>query len=346
VTLTAGTSLSVYATGSLAAGTLGALAAVDAPGDGSTTVPLEAAGTSLRVAHMSPDAPAVDVWLDGAAVLTGVPYTTFSNYLDIASGSHLVQVFVAGTSENPVIDATLEFVTGSATTVAALGLLGNGSFGPVVLEDERTGSPSDCWVRFIHGAGDAPAVDITLTDGTVLFGNVAFGESADFLPVAPGSYGLQVRLAGTDTVVLSFAPVDLAAGTVLSVFATGSLAGGTLGALAAVDAPGDGSQTLWLELATAVEPVQALPVGMTLRGAYPNPFNPSTTVDFSLATAQEVRLTLHNALGQTVAVLQDGLLGAGEFSRSWNAAGQASGVYYARLEGLGNSQVTRLTLVR
>ncbi len=345
VTLTAGTTLSVFATGSLAAGTLGALAAVDAPGDGSTVLPLEVAGTSLRAAHMSPDAPAVDIWLDGAAVLTGVSYPAFSPYLDIPGGSHHVQVFVAGSSSNPVIDATLDFSPGSATTVAALGLLGNGSFGPVVLQDERTGSPSQAWVRFIHGAGDAPAVDITLADGTVLFGDMVFGEAADFLPVPPGSYGLQVRLAGTDTVVLAFSPVELGAGAVLSVFATGSLAAGTLGALAAVDAPGDGSATLWLENATSVGE-GAKPLGMSLMDAHPNPFNPATTAVFQLDQAQPVSLTVHNILGQTVAVLQEGLLPAGEHRRVWTASNQASGSYFLKLEGKDLSQVRAITLTK
>jgi len=264
----------------------------------------------------------------------------------VLADRHQVRVFVAGTEVNPVIDATLDFVPGSTTTVAALGLLGNGSFGPVVLEDDRTGSETQAWVRFIHGAGDAPAVDITLTDGTVLFGDVAFGESAAFLPVVPGSYGLQVRLAGTDTVVLAFAPVELAAGAVLSVFATGSLAAGTLGALAAVDAPGDGSTTIWLEQESSVERVEDRPTQLTLNSAYPNPFNPATTLSFRLDKAQAVRLSVHNALGQTVAVLQDGPLAAGEHSRNWNAAGQASGVYFVQLEGQGPTQVRALTLVK
>ncbi|MFA7331312.1 MAG: DUF4397 domain-containing protein [Candidatus Delongbacteria bacterium] len=346
VALSAGTTLSVFATGTLAAGTLGALAAVDAPGDGSTFLTLESAGTHLRVAHLSPDAPAVDVWLDGAAVLTGVLYPAFSPYLDIPGGSHHVQVYVAGTNQNPVIDATLDFTPGSVTTVAATGLLGDGSFGPLVLTDTRQTSPTEAWVRFVHAAGDAPAVDITLPDGTVLFGDVVFNESLAYLPVAPGSYGLQVRLAGSSTVVLNFLPVELSAGTTLSVFATGSLAAGTLGALVAIDSPGDGSQTLWLEQASAVVAGGGRPLGLELGSAYPNPFNPRTTLGFRLDRAQQVRLSVYNSLGQTVAVLQDGLLGAGEHARSWDAAGVPSGLYYAQLEGQGLSQVRALTLIK
>jgi hypothetical protein len=113
-----------------------------------------------------------------------------------------------------------------------------------------------------------------------------------------------------------------------------------------VDAPGDGSTTVWLEPLTSVSPAALRPTGLSLGSAYPNPFNPGTTVDFSLANAQAVRLTVHNALGQTVAVLHDGPLAAGQHSRGWNAGNLASGVYYARLEGQGQSLVTALTLVK
>jgi hypothetical protein len=46
----------------------------------------------VRVAHLSPDAPNVDVWLDGNVVLQDVPFRAFSGYLELASGDHLVQV--------------------------------------------------------------------------------------------------------------------------------------------------------------------------------------------------------------------------------------------------------------
>ncbi|MCB1046070.1 MAG: DUF4397 domain-containing protein [Calditrichaeota bacterium] len=346
VELMAASTYSIFATGTLAAGTLGAWASVDAPGSGSDVMMLENLGTSVRVAHLSPDAPAVDVYLNEAMVLENVGYPAFSPYLDIPAGTHHVQVFVSGTSTNPVIDEMLDFQAGSATTVAATGLLGNGSFGPMLFADSRLTSPTQAWVRFAHTAADAPAVDITLTDGTVVFGNVAFNESAAYLPLDPGGYDLQVRVAGTETVVMSLDTVELDAAMTYSVFATGTLAGDMLAALATVDAPGDGSGYIELGQTTSVATELARPSGFRMLPASPNPFNPTTRLSFELDAASSVRLSVYNVQGQMVARLLDGQLGAGVHSLQWNASSLASGRYLALLEGGAGQSVQPLTLVK
>jgi hypothetical protein len=85
---------------------------------------------------------------------------------------------------------------------------------------------------------------------------------------------------------------------------------------------------------------------MSLMDAHPNPFNPATTAVFQLDQAQPVSLTVHNILGQTVAVLQEGLLPAGEHRRVWTASNQASGSYFLKLEGKDLSQVRAITLTK
>jgi hypothetical protein len=205
---------------------------------------------SVRVTHLSPDAPAVDVWVDGARVLQDVPFRAFSQYLDLDAGEHRVQVTVAGTTEPSVIDATLTLEEGISYTVAAVGLAGDGSITAKVFEDDRSPS-SGAEVRFVHASPDAPAVDITLTDGTILFGGVPFGEAGSTIPVGAGSYDLQVRAAGTSTVVLSFGDVALAANTNYTVYAIGQLGDGTLDAIVSIDAPGTGAATADLDPATS-----------------------------------------------------------------------------------------------
>lgn len=93
-------------------------------------------------------------------------------------------------------------------------------------------------MRFLHASPDAPAVDIAVSDGPVLFGNVPFSEARDYIDV-PGNtmVTLEVRLAGTDTVVKSFPGVMFRPGTYYTVYAIG-LAGGSpaLDALVTEDA--------------------------------------------------------------------------------------------------------------
>jgi photosystem II stability/assembly factor-like uncharacterized protein len=69
---------------------------------------------------------------------------------------------------------------------------------------------------------------------------------------------------------------------------------------------------------------------------YPNPFNPSTTIRFSIPMRSRVRVTIFNLLGQQVAELANEELGAGNFERTWNA-NVASGLYFYRLEAVSVS---------
>jgi hypothetical protein len=196
-------------------------------------------GTSeLRVAHLSPDAPAVDVWLNGQVVLTKVPFGVYSKYLEIPAGVHIVQVTPTGAAKPIVIDATLSFLPDQAYTVAASGLLGADDLEAIVLIDDRAPNAEEAGVRFIHLSPDAPAVDIAVAGcgGPVLFDNAKFRESLDYIKVGEGTYDLEVRVAGTGTVALMVDDVELMAGANYTIFAKGLAGDDTLGAILLEDA--------------------------------------------------------------------------------------------------------------
>jgi hypothetical protein len=191
--------------------------------------------SELRVAHLSPDAPAVDVWVDRTRILENVPYQAVSGYLTVTSGQHWVQVTPAGATEPVVIDAVVTAAANASYTVAATGLLSENDLRPVVLIDDRTPSASQAKVRFVHMSPDAPAVDVAVQSGPVLFANVAFRESENYAIVGPQSYDLEVRLAGTETVVLPLPGVALDANRNYTVFAVGLAGNGTLVSLPVID---------------------------------------------------------------------------------------------------------------
>jgi len=92
---------------------------------------------------------------------------------------------------------------------------------------------------------------------------------------------------------------------------------------------------------------QIQPNTFTLHQNYPNPFNPTTTIPFALLTESRVKIAIYNILGQRVAVLEDGILQAGNHKASWNSTGMASGVYLIVLESPGESGQTRkITLLK
>lgn len=181
----------------------------------------------VRVAHLSPDAPNVDVYVDGSAVLEDVAFTDVSGYLELAPGTYTVEITPAGDMSTSVFEQDLELAAADYTIAAAGELASDGEeFSPLVLEDD-TSAPDggESRVRLVHASPDAPAVDVTVNaTGGAIFDNVAFGETAT-TTVAANDYTIEVR-PETDTndgdVVLD-QDISVNGGTGYTVFAAGYL---------------------------------------------------------------------------------------------------------------------------
>ena len=191
---------------------------------GNAFVDMTAATTNVLVTHASPDAPGVDLLVDGIVVNSqALEYPDNTGYLSVNTGTRNFKVNASGTSTT-VIDETLTIGANLSYSVFAIDELSD--IRALVLQDDLTAPASGkSHVRFLHLSPDAPAVDITLTDGTVIFGNVAFGEYEGFSPLDSGTYDLQVRVAGTSNVALELPGIVLENGKIYTVFAKGFLSG-------------------------------------------------------------------------------------------------------------------------
>ena len=87
-----------------------------------------------------------------------------------------------------------------------------------------------------------------------------------------------------------------------------------------------------------------VPSAFALSQNFPNPFNPTTTIEFAIDTAQEVRLAVYDILGREVMVLENGLKAAGTHTVQFDARDLASGTYFYRLTG-ANKTVTKTMLL-
>ncbi|MCK5573874.1 MAG: T9SS type A sorting domain-containing protein, partial [Bacteroidetes bacterium] len=97
----------------------------------------------------------------------------------------------------------------------------------------------------------------------------------------------------------------------------------------------------------SVEPHEnSAPTDYGLELNYPNPFNPSTTFEFSLPNPGDVRLTVVDVLGNTIATLVAGRYDIGRYRVRWDAKGIASGVYFYRLQAGEFMKTRRLLLLR
>ena len=88
------------------------------------------------------------------------------------------------------------------------------------------------------------------------------------------------------------------------------------------------------------------PATFHLINAYPNPFNPSTTIEYSLNQASEVQLSIFNILGQQIETLLQGAQDAGVYSIQWEANSYPAGIYLAVLNNGVESKTTKIVLIK
>ena len=78
----------------------------------------------------------------------------------------------------------------------------------------------------------------------------------------------------------------------------------------------------------------------------PNPFNPTTSIEYKLPVSGNVRIEIYNMSGQLVDVVADGFRAAGSHMAVWNTNGQSSGTYFYRLRFNGHTETRRMTLLK
>ncbi|MBC8478078.1 MAG: T9SS type A sorting domain-containing protein [Candidatus Delongbacteria bacterium] len=95
-----------------------------------------------------------------------------------------------------------------------------------------------------------------------------------------------------------------------------------------------------------VEDLIAEPSGFYLADAYPNPFNPSTTIEYSLATSGSVQLSVYNIRGQLIYEIQDGFMPAGQHSVTWSPTHLSSGIFFVELCAGGEREVIKVSYIK
>ncbi len=95
-------------------------------------------------------------------------------------------------------------------------------------------------------------------------------------------------------------------------------------------------------LTSAIE----IPDQVTLNAAYPNPFNPVTTIRYALPDEMEVTVTVIDMAGRSVATLASGIQSSGYHAITWNAGEQASGIYFIKLATSDAVEIQKVMLVK
>lgn len=190
-----------------------------------------AGGGYVRLAHLSPDTPAVDVYLrstTGAVkpqTFRGVGYGDMSQYLRLPSGTYQVAMRKAGApaAEKPVLTTDVGVADGGAYTVAGVGRFADLGL-RVLTDDLKLPDPGKAKVRIIQASVEAPVLNVAGKNGNKIADGVRFATTTTYREVNPGRWS--VRVVPTGGGRTSVLPCTLGAGSVYSLVVLDDKKGG------------------------------------------------------------------------------------------------------------------------
>ena len=95
-----------------------------------------------------------------------------------------------------------------------------------------------------------------------------------------------------------------------------------------------------------IDVTRELPVSFSLSNAYPNPFNPTTTLTLDITDNSFASVKVFNLKGEVVGVLMNDMVNAGSYTMTWDASNLSSGVYMIRAEASGQVSTQKVMLVK
>lgn len=183
---------------------------------------------NIRLAHLSPDTPEMDVYVAAAAgdeqrVLEGLGYGQVSDYAALPAGSYTFLLRPMGAPEDstPAVTASADLVAGDAYTFAAMGP--HAELQKALLTDDLAPPPAgQAKVRLIQASSSAGEVDVTTVDGPTLAEDRAFATTTGYANIDAGQWTVQVTGSGGLDLERR---LDLEAGTVNTLIVLENAAG-------------------------------------------------------------------------------------------------------------------------
>jgi len=193
----------------------GTAAVVAAASPAASAAPAAGPHGWVRIAHLSPEAPAMDMYLypfgnpASPIVLKDVSYGNVSPYMALSPGQYTVakRGFGAPASSQPALTTSFMVGAGAAYTLAALGP--DPGLRTEVLRDQMTAPPGEAVVRVLQASLKQPQVTVSYGPD-VLARQLAFGSATPYTAVSPGAHTVRFAVPGEQTAT----PITLAADSV------------------------------------------------------------------------------------------------------------------------------------
>ena len=312
----------------------------------------------VQFIHNVPLPAPVDLSLDGVRLQSGLEFRNATGYAVVAAGAHSASIQVAGAPADQAI--TFDLPTLAHERSYAVIAHGAATAPMVEILETRMTSLADNMVDaiLVHGSADLGEVDVRTVDMTsdhaatmVLANNIKFGEATNYLALEPGLHNIQVKSAqGEEEIDVFEVSLNGYEGETVILNLSGTKNVMAIGfEIFGVDIRGDRISTQ--TVTSVVDEIAELPTEFALHGNYPNPFNPSTRIQFDLPESAQVTLQVVDMLGREVMTLPAKEFEAGaNRNMEINAVNLASGTYLYRMIATGAEsryvKTGRMTLVK
>ena len=318
----------------------------------------------VQIVHNSPDpaAASVDIYLNGVRQLDNVAFRTATPFLKlfadfpydiaVAPGTSTSAGAAVGTFNNVSFVANQKYVvaaTGVLNPSGFTGLPTAAAFDLKIINPAQTSSTSgNVSFAVMHGAPDAPAVDVFANGGTTaLVNNLAYPVATGYVTVPAATYQLGIAASADSTTTLALFNADLSAlgGGAAVVFASGFLnpanatANNGFGLFAAL--PSGGPLVAFPAITIGIDGEDAV-TGLVVA---PNPVTTVAEVRFSLAETAPVVVRLLTLAGQEVSRAELGTR-TGEGSCLLDVQAVPAGIYLVSVEAGASRVVRRMVITR
>ncbi len=206
-------------------------------------------------------------------------------------------------------------------------------------------NPNEVRAIFVHAVTDAPTIDLVTANGETLVADLNYGAASLPINLTAGTYNVNL-LRSNDKQNLGARTLDVsntANGYVVLTLT------GFLDPAANQNGPAMelGVYDVQISPTTSIdERDEAAPESFQLLQNFPNPFNPETSIQYSVASDQFVSLKVYDVLGREVTTLVNERKPAGIYRVSFDAKGLASGIYFYRLQAGAFTATRKLLLLR
>ena len=274
----------------------------------------------------------VDVYVDDVKLVDDFGFQQATSLSTaIAAGQHQVHVVpaTAADNSNPIATIPVELAANGKYTVIANGDLTNFDF--AMLSNTRSEAVTDDMVEFrvVHGAASLGEVDLrSLTETGRWANNLDFNEATGYRTAEAAIHNVELLNGNTQVDVFEFDLGDYINQTLVLALSGSGTSSATGLTIIGVTTSGD---IFTPQVVTSAQS-EELPKEFALQGNYPNPFNPSTQIQFDLPSTADVTIQVIDLLGRMVLELPAQTMEAGANQTvELNGASMPSGTYFYRL---------------